>query len=523
MENFMFQNPILRGYRPDPSICFVNGDYYLVNSTFEYFPGVPVFHSRDLINWKQINACLTRETQLSLHECRISGGIYAPTIRWHNGRFYMITTNVTSGGNFIVSTDDILGSWSEPIWIDHIGIDPSLFFNDDGKTYYCGTGLDGKGKQGIVLFEIDIETGAILSDKQFISYGFTEKYPEGPHIYKINEWYYLMLAEGGTEYGHMETIFRSRSIQGPYESCPNNPILSNRNEMNNEIQCCGHADITADANGNWWMVCLGIRKLSNGVMLHNLGRETFLAPVTWTPEGWPQVGRDGVIRETMEGPLPQGETVWQPCGFEDDFTQPQLAPAWTFLRNPRLENYTLANGVLHIKGCQETLNDFHPSFAGVRQTEFHMNAQVAVSAELETESARAGITVYYSKENHYDFYIERKNGKLWAVLSRRIMDLEAVTGKVCLVDTPEGVTLQVETSRKEYVFRVLGSEGYVTVGTGCAAGVCTEGTMTMTFTGTFIGLFATETDAQFRAFRLTESQRENIAIDLVLSEWDSLG
>ena len=505
MKTYAYKNPILRGFRPDPSICFVNGDYYLVNSTFEYFPGVPIFHSRDLINWKQIGACLTRESQLMLRGCKPSGGIYAPTLRYHNGRFYMITTNVTGGGNFIVYTDDIYGAWSEPLWIDHKGIDPSLLFDDDGKTYYCGTGTDKNGKQGIVLFEIDPDTGSILSDKQIISYGSGGKFPEGPHIYKINGWYYLMIAEGGTEYGHMETMFRSRNIWGPYESCPNNPILTNRNEMNTDIQCCGHADITEDENGNWWLVCLGIRKLPGGPLLHNLGRETFLAPVTWTSDGWPQVGDMGVIRETMEGPLPKGETVRQSSDFSDDFTRPQLAPEWTFLRNPRMERYKTGDGKLVIEGSRETLSDFEPSFIGVRQTEFDMTAQVTVSAKLESGNSKAGITVYYSKDNHYDLYIERKEGRLWAVLSRRIMDLESVTGRVLLPDEPEMVTLLVETSAKEYLFRVIGSEGTVTVGAGCTAGVCTEGTMTMTFTGTFIGLFATDTVAEFRSFSLKEN------------------
>ena len=204
-----YQNPILPGFYPDPSICRVGEDYYLVNSSFEFFPGVPLWHSRDLVNWEQKGYVLTRESQLPLRNGRTSGGIFAPTIRCHNGRFYMITTNVTDGGNFFVWTDDINGEWSDPVWIDHEGIDPSLFWDDDGKVYYAGT---GRYEQGIYQFEIDLETGKKLSDTKIIWKGTGGKCPEGPHMYKINSWYYLMIAEGGTEYGHKETIARSRSV-----------------------------------------------------------------------------------------------------------------------------------------------------------------------------------------------------------------------------------------------------------------------------------------------------------------------
>ena len=502
MENVTYRNPILRGFRPDPSFCFVGDDCYLVNSTFEFFPGVPVWHSRDLIRWQQIGACLTRGSQLDLRASRISGGIFAPTIRYHNGRFYMITTNTSSKGNFFVYTDDIRGEWSEPVWIDHRGIDPSLFFDEDERVYYCGTADDPNGKAGIVLFQIDIKTGGVIGDKRIISHGITGKYPEGPHLYKINDWYYLMMAEGGTEYGHTETIFRSRDIAGPYESCPFNPILTNRDEMYNQIQCCGHADIAQDGNGNWWMVCLGIRRLLNGPLLHNLGRETFLAPVTWE-DGWPRVAGDGIIRETMNGPLPQGETERPGADFSDNFSSAVLAPEWTFVRNTERGRFHVESGRLRIRGSSDTLNDYEPAFVGIRQTEFEMEAEVAVTMESTGENARAGLCVYYSKENHYELYLQWLNGKLYAALSRKIMDLEAVTGRLYLENIADGpVTLRVRADASAYVFSIVGKGGESIIGTGCTAGLCTEGTVTMTFTGAFIGLFAVDTAADFRSFRL---------------------
>ena len=245
-----YKNPIITGFNPDPSIVCVGEDYYLCTSSFEYFPGVPLYHSRNLINWQLIGYCLDRESQLDLKNSPSSMGVYAPTIRYYKGTYYMITTNITHAinggktGNLIVKTTDISGEWSDPVWIEHEGIDPSLYFEDD-KAYYCGTGHDEKG-DAIVLFEVDVDSGEILSDKKVISRGCGGKCPEGPHIYKINDWYYLMIAEGGTEYGHMVTMQRSKSIYGPYEKCPYNPILSNRNYGSEAIQCSGHADLFED-------------------------------------------------------------------------------------------------------------------------------------------------------------------------------------------------------------------------------------------------------------------------------------
>ena len=223
------ENPVIRGFYPDPSVCAANGKFYLVNSTFEYFPGMPVFESDDLVHWKQINNCLTRKSQLDVQGIAASGGIYAPTIRFNKGRFYVVVTNVSNDyGNFYVYTDDIYGEWSEPVKVDRGGIDPSLLFDGD-KTYFISNGADDYGVNGISLCEIDIETGKKLTEAKCISTGCGGRYLEGPHLYHINDWYYLMVAEGGTEYGHMECMLRSKNIWGPYEVCPSNPILTNRN------------------------------------------------------------------------------------------------------------------------------------------------------------------------------------------------------------------------------------------------------------------------------------------------------
>ena len=295
-----FTNPIIPGFYPDPSVCRVGEDYYLVTSTFEFFPGVPVFHSRDLVHWEQIGHCLTRPSQLPLQDAEPSGGIYAPTIRYHDGLFYMVTTNVTCGGNFYVTATDPAGEWSDPIYVDQGGIDPSLFFDDDGKVYFVSNG-DGC----MSLCEIDPATGVKLAPTVKTWTGMGGRYPEAPHLYKINGMYYMMIAEGGTEYGHMETIARSASPYGPWEPSPRNPILTNRNTtMDMPIQATGHADLVQTQNGDWYAVFLAFR-MTQGYF-HHLGRETYLAPVVWE-DGFPYIGTcplEGDVN-LPEAPVPQ--------------------------------------------------------------------------------------------------------------------------------------------------------------------------------------------------------------------------
>ncbi len=272
-----YKNPIIPGFNPDPSICRAGSDYYLVTSSFEYFPGVPVYHSTDMVNWQNIGYCLTRDTQLPLQKCRASGGIYAPTIRYHDGLFYMVTTNVSNKGNFYVTAKDPAGEWSEPFWVDQGGIDPTIFWDEDGKSYFLSNGHTNKN--GIVLSEINLKTGKRTTEPIIIWQGTGGRYPEGPHIYKKDGYYYLLISEGGTEYGHMITIARSRQIYGPYESCQYNPILTHVGKItqNNPIQGTGHADLVQDTKGDWWMVCLAFRAF-NG-QHHTLGRETGILTV----------------------------------------------------------------------------------------------------------------------------------------------------------------------------------------------------------------------------------------------------
>lgn len=475
-----YQNPIIPGFYPDPSICRVGEDYYLVTSSFEFFPGVPLWHSRDLANWEQIGYVLTRESQLPLQSSLTSGGIYAPTIRYHEGRFYMITTNVSCGGNFFVWTDDIRGEWSDPIYIDYGGIDPSLFWDDDGKVYYTGT-YDGCG---IGQFEIDLATGAKLSEPKNIWRGTGGRCPEGPHMYKKDGWYYLMIAEGGTEYGHMETIARSKNVWGPFESCPHNPILSHRDDICSPFQALGHADITTDTDGNWWMVFHAIRPTF--AQLHHIGRETMLAPMKWDENGWPVINGGKSITEamTVSG---AGESDGK-SSFYDDFTGDTYQVRWSWLRNPDMSKYQLGENGLTFCGSSISLNDSgSPTFMGIRQQQFAMRYETKL--ELGGDSGQAGLTIFHTAEHHYDLYVNQQNGECRVWLRKRAADMETVSQTVSF-GTAHALILRIEAERKMYTFYAgEDTEHLVKIGTGSTQLLSTEA-MPCTFTGCFAGIFA---------------------------------
>lgn len=503
----MIQNPVIPGFHPDPSICRVNDIYYLVTSSFEYFPGVPLFTSKNLKDWTLIGHCLTRNSQLPLNGCQNSEGIYAPTIRYHDGYFFMVTTNVSGGGNFIVHTQNPSGEWSEPAWVRQGGIDPSLLFVDD-KTYFISNG-DCKGNSGIYLCEINPFTGEMLTESTLISTGCGGKYPEAPHLYYINHEFYLMLAEGGTEYGHMVTMQKSTSPWGPFTPCPYNPILTNRNLPNGSdiIACTGHADLIDDIRGNWWMVALGVRTIcteGKNVLLHNLGRETYLTPVTWK-NGYPMAGNNGVLQMNIPTSLPESialeDTVKNPI-LSEEFSSDNWNLEFTHIRNPHLENYFLnsKDRCLVLKGCDSLCKScVSPTFLGVRQNSFFQVAKVTISGIPENENSLAGLSVYYTNEHHYDFGITLRNGVRCLVLRRQIYDLIADTA---IIPLPwETVDLQIESDKENYYFFYFTpSHEKIFLGQGTTAALCTEITRHMTFTGTFFGMFAEHMTASFQNF-----------------------
>jgi xylan 1,4-beta-xylosidase len=484
-----YNNPVLPGFHPDPSICRAGDDYYLVTSSFEFFPGVPLFHSRDLIHWEQIGHVLTRKSQLLLDRCQISGGIWAPSIRYHNGRFYMITTNVSYGGNFYVWTDDIRGEWSDPVWVAQPGFDPSLFFDDDGTAYFTSKYEDENG-QGIGQCTIDIKSGKILTKTRVIWCGTGGKYPEGPHLYKRNGVYYLMIAEGGTEYGHMETIARSSSPWGPFESCPRNPILTHRDTTLDKFQALGHADIVDTPEGDSWIVFHGIRPTQ--YMLHHLGRETMIARLVWETDGWPLINGGRHILPEMQASCAPEPYPYPDSKICDSFEGNKLASAWNFLRNPDMGNYVLTRrpSFLGLTAGADSLDDCgSPTFIGRRQQHFNVRAQTLIDFSLVWESDKAGITVFHTNEHHYDLLMTKRNGKRTAVLRKRVGDMLTESTPVILPDQGN-ILLRIDSTKLIYSFFAGTDEDDLQlVGQGRTQLLSTE-CMVCTFTGCFMGLFA---------------------------------
>lgn len=439
-----YKNPIIPGFYPDPSICRVGEDYYLVNSTFEYFPGVPIFHSKDLVNWEQIGHCLTRESQLNLKNCAPSGGIYAPTIRYHEGTFYMITTNVCDRQNFIVHTQDPAGEWSDPVWLKQGGIDPSLYF-EDGKCYMVSI------PNMINLCEINPKTGEQLTESKMIWGGTGGRYAEAPHIYKKDGWYYLLIAEGGTEYGHKVTIARSRKIDGPYESNPANPILThiNQNAQTNPLQGVGHSDFVQAHDGSWWVLFHGFRPQSG--LHHLLGRETLLAPMRWDRNAWPVINGDGTVYLEMNA-----ETLplkpFQPAPIRTQFNTPKLGFEWNYLYNPVVANYSLKErpGYLRLKTSTVQLDhrSVSPTFVGRRQQHIDCSATTAIELNNASLNDEGGITVYMTNQHHYDLLV-RQGEK-----DKQVITLRYSLGNM------QHIEKEVELPKGKFYLRVEGSNDY---------------------------------------------------------------
>ncbi|WP_211226542.1 glycoside hydrolase family 43 protein [Pedobacter glucosidilyticus] len=496
-----FQNPILKGFYPDPSICRVGDDYYMVTSSFEYFPGIPIFHSKDLVNWQQIGHVLDRPSQLNLDKIHPSGGIFAPTIRYHKGTFYVITTLITNknntGTNFYVTAKSPAGPWSEPNWLkDAPGIDPSLFFDDDGKVYYTGnrtpddkpTGskyrqiwiqeLDTIKKQLVGKITVAIEEGALHG----------AVVAESPHMYKKDGYYYIMIAEGGTGIDHAVTIFRSKNPLGPYEGNKKNPIITHRHlGKQYPVACIGHADFVETQNGEWWMILLGVR--TYGGFHYNLGRETFLTPVTWQ-EDWPVVnaGVGKVLLEERKPNLPAFTTKKE--NTFDDFNSDSLQYYWNFLRTPRSKFWSLTDkkGYISLQLRAQTLVDVdHPSFVGRRQQDTSFFTETKMLFEPKAAHESAGLVVMMN--NNFHFRVEKvlENQKLYLKLTRRHAGKEDIIAKQAI--TNGEIILGVKAMGQDYSFYFKQNNNTVLLAEKIDGRTLSR-VNTGGFTGTYIGLYA---------------------------------
>ncbi len=484
-----YTNPVLKGFYPDPSVCYANDKFYMVCSSFQYFPGVPLFESDDLVNWRQIGHVLTRKSQVMLEKINSSGGVFAPTIRFNDGRFYMVTTNDTTHKNFYVYTDDIYGEWSEPIEVDQGGIDPSLYF-ENGKTYFMSNGADDNGVGGVVQCEINIETGKKLSPSKCIWQGSGGRYLESPHMYKIGDNYYLMAAEGGTEYGHMITYARSKSVWGEFENYPHNPVLTNRNKAPFIIQGIGHGDLICDKNGEWHILSLGFRQIHMWMPYHNLGREVFLTPVKFHDDGWFTAGNDGTTEESYEikGDFEQQEKklyTFENTDFNID---------WCYIRHPDMNNYKFEDNSVSLIGTDITLDDVDsPTFIGIRQRDF--NADIAVTAK--TECGEGGMTVYMCEDEHYEIAVCKTQNGHEAVLKLNIGGIKHEQSIVPI--SSDSAKLIIRSDNLFYKFFVDDNGKETQLGCGGTKYLTSE--VSGGFTGVVIGLYCCNGKTDFSDFK----------------------
>lgn len=517
-----FYNPILQGCYPDPSITRKGDDYYLVASTFAMFPGVPIFHSRDLVNWKQIGHVLDRKSQLIVHDCGISAGIYAPQILYNknNDTFYMITTQFSGGfGNIVVKTKDPLKGWSDPIKLAFNGIDPSLFFDDNGKGYVIHNDAPDRGKElynghrVIKIWEYDVENDKVIpgTDKIIVDGGVDlAKKPiwiEAPHIYKKNGKYYLMCAEGGTGGWHSEVIFVSDNPKGPYTPAPGNPILTQRHfprDRENKVDWAGHADLVLGPdNKTYYGVFLAVRP--NDKQRVNTGRETFILPVDWSGE-FP-VFINGLVPMEPKLKMPSGVTEnkagkdgFFPNGnftFADNFSAEKLDYRWIGLRGPREDFISTSKQGLKIKPFETNIKEVKPtSTLFYRQMHKTFSFTATVDYKPASEKDLAGLVALQSERFNYVFGITKKGGDYYILLERtagkfRSREVESKILSSAKIDLSKPVRLQVSAKGDDYQFSYsTNGTDFVNLG-GTVSGDILSTDVAGGFTGCLLGLYAT--------------------------------
>ena len=515
------KNPIIPGFYPDPSICRVGDDYYLVCSSFELSPGIPLFHSKDLANWEQLCYVLTPQNGFYVEKNTGNGGVMAPTIRYCNGTFYIINCNFSDRGNFIVTAKDPAGPWSAPHFLDDVpGIDASLFFDTDGTCYIMGTANiwpDGKGgmRQGIWAAKYDAQNFRLISEPVALWGGAMAGVasPEAPHIYHIGDWYYLLIAEGGTEMYHSATIARSRSALGPYEGDPSNPILTTRHMGKKAlIQNAGHADLIDTAAGEWYAVFLASRLI--GGVSKNLGRETFIVPVEWEDE-WPLFSPESGKVEWKYS-LPEG-LVWSPVKKDpvrDEFDSPQLRMDWCFwgshgelfpvmteqgLKLPCLTQ-ALADPLRVLSMEAERPQNNSLAFVCRRRLQPHCRFSCKMRfTPVNDESA--GIAIVQAMNHQFHLELASENGQTVVQLLQYTADYDlqpyfpgftSTTNRTLLGSAPfdsEEIILEMELDENRYVFR-YGTDEKDLAELACADGAVINPEKVGCMVGEVLGLYA---------------------------------
>lgn len=503
-----YRNPILAGFHPDPSIVRVRDDYYLINSTFAFFPGIPVYHSRDLVNWQQIGNAIDRPGQFNFSGLGIARAIFAPTLRWHDGVFYIIGTCVECGENFLLSATSAAGPWSDPVWLSIDGVDPDLYFDSDGRTWIANSGPPPQppsyeGHRAIWLQEFDLEARKTRGPRFCLVNGGVDiaRHPiwiEGPHLIHKDHWYYLIAAEGGTASAHSEVVFRSKTITGPYVPGPDNPILTQRDldpARRFAVAATGHADFVRAADGRWWSVFLATRPYEAN--LSSLGRETFLLPVDWRRD-WPQILPPNTpVPLAPPRPNPSAGPIVDRSHWRDAFDSPRLSPDWEMIRTPAEHWYSLsARTGLTLRARGETISgSANPSFLGKRQR--HSDAVVETELRYipQRTGDRAGLVAFADERHHYFLgLLKAADGPILAVAERNGAD-DPPDGRI-LASAPytgapgAAIRLRVAARGAQYDFSyaLAGEDWRVLL--AHADGRILASERTNLFTGTLLGVYA---------------------------------
>ena len=520
-----FINPIINGGYPDPSIVRVENDFYIVNSSFEYFPALPIHHSKDLVNWELIGYGIDRPSQgtgkVNLYDVQQQGGIHAPSIRYHDGLFYIVTTNVyspvdkskpTEMVNFILTAKNPAGPWSDPYVIEGApGIDPDIFFDDNGKVWFVGTHDTGNpNKNGIGeiwIQELDLDNWKLKGQRHSIWRGACGGCcVEGPHIYKQYGRYYLMVAEGGTSYNHAVMIASSENIEGPYDSNPKNPILTSRHLSNNNwVHSTGHADLVQLKDNRWYMVSLGIRNEMDSTS--NMGRETHLMPVVWE-EAWdnwvevekgrwepviikwpvvaPNTGK--VERNTSIPFLEKKQNI--NYSFYDDFTSSKLDLQWNFRRIPRENTYELnsKNKTLKLNLSPESFElRSQYNLMGFRQKETEFEYSSSMNFKPKKNFSEAGLSIFSQDDNYINFTVKKHNNKTLLNLSVKPRDQKLDIIKSIPLKYNENIILKIVSKDNKYIY-------YYSLDDGNSFDVFTETGANLVlckgYIGTNLGLYA---------------------------------
>ena len=515
-----FYNPILQGCYPDPAITRKGDDYYLVCSSFAMFPGVPIFHSKDLVNWTDLGGVLDNPETFDTHDCGISAGVYAPGITYnpYNDTFYMITTAFTGGlNNIIVKTKDPKKGWGDPIKLAFGGIDPSIFFDDDGKAYIVHNDAPERGKElynghrVIKVWEYDVEKDQVIegTDKVIVNGGVDlAKKPiwiEAPHLYKKDGKYYLMCAEGGTGGWHSEVIFKSDSPTGPFIPAPSNPILTQRHfpkERENKVDWAGHADVVEGPNGQWYGVFLAVRP--NEEQRVNTGRETFILPVDWSGE-FP-VFVNGLVPMEPKLDMPKGvenktgKDGFFPNGnftYEEDFSSKDLDKRWIGLRGPREAFIEKAKDGVKINPFEANVKEVKPT-STLFYRQMHNTFSYAATLDYKPESEKdlAGIVALQSENANYVLGITKKGDDYVLVLQRnfkqrfrREMDSKVIASTKIDISKPVRLQVSAKGDKYEFAYAVNGGD-FQTLG-GTVSGDILSTDVAGGFTGCLLGLYAT--------------------------------